>query len=708
MLAPASVALVGATEEVSRFGGRCLQRMLDFGYRGRVYPVNPRHSTLRGLPCYPSVQALPEAPDHVGIVVPAERVLAILQECAARGARFATVYTGGFAETGSAEGRALQASITSFARETGLRVMGPNCNGLVNFVDGYAMTTTATIAGPRRAPGNVAVVSQSGGVGQVNVMWRAQELGIGVSYEVSCGNSADLDIVDFGRYLVDDAATDVILMIAEHIPSGGRFVELARAAAEREKPIVMLKFGRTEAGSRAAASHTGAMTGSDAVHEAAFRQFGVIRVHDCDELYEAAMWLRTRRWPRGARVAATTVSGGNSVLLVDLGAGAGMSWPQYTAATQAKLAHALPKLGTTSNPTDVTNMAIGKPDVFRRCISAIAEDGNIDAVIPIFTMALSGDVLQAADAAQASDKPVAVLWTGGCNDRPGFGVRDIIERGVPAYRNTLDCVKAWRAAMFYGEFNRRIRQRPLIARRRPEGMDAERIRHRLKALRADPAERTAKALLAACGFPVTRERLARNAREAALAAAELGGKVALKIESRDIAHKTEARAIRLNVQEAEVERAYHEVMEAAHAHKPAARLNGVLVQEMARPGLEVMLGLVQDPAFGPVVVAGLGGIHVEVLRDIAYRVAPIDAEDAHAMLRELRGYALLEGVRGSPPRDIGALCELISRLSWLGHDAGADIAEFDINPLMLYEEGTGAMAVDALAVLGPDDGGGAA
>ncbi len=305
----------------------------------------------------------------------------------------------------------MQADITRVRAKTGLRVMGPNCNGMVNFIDGFTMTTSATVA-TRQPAGNVGVVAQSGGAGQVNVMWRAQEAGVGISYEVSCGNSADLNILDFIEFMIADAATDVIMVLAENIPDGARLLKVAALAAQREKPIVMVKLGRTEAGSHAAASHTGAMAGADDVCDAALRQCGIIRVDDCSDLYETAMLLRTRRWPRGGRLAATTISGGNGVLLVDLGASLGMSFPAYSETTQAKLADVLPKHGTTANPTDVTNAAIGKPDLFKRCIEAITEDENVDVTVPIFTLSVKSDVRQAAEVAKASAKPVPILWTG--------------------------------------------------------------------------------------------------------------------------------------------------------------------------------------------------------------------------------------------------------------------------------------------------------
>ncbi len=695
---PASVALVGATADLGRFAGRALLRMMDFGYRGRIYPVNPRFSgqPVRGHPCYASVRDLPEAPDHVGVVVPAHHVLGILEDSAARGARFATVYTGGFAESGTAQGRAMQTDITALARRTGLRVMGPNCNGMINFVDGYAMTTTATIAGPRQAAGNVGVVSQSGGAGQVNIMWRAQQIGVGISYQVSCGNSADLNILDFMRFMIEDNATDVILVLAEAIPDGAKLFEVARLAAQREKPIVMVKLGRTEAGSQAAASHTGAMASSDSVCDAALRQCGIIRVDDCSDLSDVAMLLRTRRWPRGRRAAATTMSGGNGVLLVDLGASLGISFPEYSAATRARLNAVLPKMATTGNPTDVTNAVIGKPEVFRSCLETIAADENVDMVIPIFTMSPAADVRAVAAAAGAIAKPVAVLWTGGCNDDPEYTAQTAAAAGTPVYRTTLTCLKAVRAAMRYGEFLEN-RGAPAV---RPARIDAAQARSHLPAAPGTLSERASKEVLAAYGFPVTREALAVDAGEAVRMAREIGAAVALKIESADIPHKTEAQAIRLNVSgDAAVREAFDEVMAAARRYRPHARLAGVLVQEMAPAGLEVILGLSTDPVFGPVVVVGLGGIHVEVLRDLAYRVAPVGLSEAHAMVRELRGYKLLEGVRGAAPRDIDALCDLIVRLSWLGHDLRGEIAELDVNPLALLEQGAGARVVDALVVM---------
>jgi acyl-CoA synthetase (NDP forming) len=699
--APRSIALVGATDDLAKFGGRVLKRVIEFGYAGEILPINPKYAEIAGRPAYASIAALPTVPDHVGIAVPAQGVLAVLEECAAHGVPFATVFTGGFAESGTDSGRAMQDKVRALARASGMRVMGPNCNGLINFVDHFSMTTSATIAGPRAAAGNVGIVSQSGGAGQVNVMWRAIEQGIGISYEVSFGNSADLDALDFARFMVEDEATRVILMLAEHLGDGEKLREVAALAAEKEKPIVVLKLGRTDEGSQAAATHTGSLTGNDAVHDAAFRQYGIIRVDDCNELYEAAMLLRTRRWPRGNRAAATTISGGNGVLLVDLGAAHGIAWPSYSAATQEKLGAWLPKLGTTSNPTDVTNAAIGKKDIFRGCIEAIASDEGIDAVIPIMTMSAKSDVLQIAAAAKAAVKPVAVLWTGGCNDEPALTARTLAADGVAVYRNTLSCVKAVRAAMRYGEFRRERQGRKLP--QPPADMDVAKAKALLAGASGPQTERRSKEVLAALGFPVTRETLARTRDEAAALAAKIGGPVALKIESADIAHKTESGAIRLGVTgEAAVRTAFDEVMAAAKAYRPDAKLDGVLVQEMVGRGVEVMVGLTYDPVFGPVLVVGAGGVYVEVFRDIAYRIPPIGVDEAHDMLRELKSYKLLEGARGAARADIPALCELVSRLSHAAVALGGRIRELDLNPVIVLERGV--RVVDALIVPGGAEG----
>jgi len=698
LFAPRSVALIGASDQGARFGTRVFRQLLHFGFRGAIYPINPRAVELFGRRCYPNLAQLPETPDHVGIIVATERVFEALEDCAARGVRFATVYSAGFAESGTAEGRERQQRLSAFALRTGMRIMGPNCNGVINFVDGFAMASTGAIGGPRREPGNVGIVSHSGGLGQINVMWRAQEIGVGISYEASIGNEADLDSLDFARFMLRSDSTDVVLMAIEGVKDGAKLIDVAREAAEREKPIVVLKFGRTAAGTRAAASHTGTIAGEDAIYDAAFRQFGLIRVSETNELYETAILLRTRRWPRGRRGASAAATGGNIVQLADVGETLGIEWPQYGATTQEKLAALMPGYGKVSNPTDMTSLATGEPESFRRALAAIAEDPAVDFVAPIFAFVLRKDIELGAQFVRECAKPAVMLWVGGCNDDRDFGAKDLVEAGLPVYRNALPCLRAVRAAADFGALATEWKsgaRTPV----RPPGIDREAAAARLRACGAKLTEREAKSVLAAYGLPVTRELLARDADEAAAHARTLGGPVAIKVDSPDVAHKTEAGAIRLDVAgDAAVRQAHDAVLASARSYAPAARLNGVLVQEMAQPGLEMILGIVRDPVFGPVVAAGLGGIHVEVLRDLAYRVAPVTAQEAARMLRELRAYPLLEGVRGAKPADTEAVVDAIVRLSWFAAEFTGELAELDINPLRVFERGRGVQVVDALLV----------
>jgi acetyltransferase len=701
--APRRVALVGATEDLSKFGGRCLRQMLDFGFAGEVFPVNPNRRAVFGRPCFPSLAALPAVPDHVGIVLPAARCAAAIAECGRLGVPFATVFSAGFAETGAPAAAALQAELAAAARAAGVRFMGPNCNGLVDYIAGFAMTSTATIAGPRRPAGDIGVVSQSGGAGQVNVMWRAQELGLGISRQVSSGNDADLDMCDYMAFLVEDPHTRVVLAIAERAPDGTRLRAVAARAAALGKPIVMVKVGRTEAGRSAAASHTGAVTGADAVFDAALRQLGILRVEDAHELYETAMLLRQGRRPAGRRAAALSISGGNLVLLADLGAARGIEFPDYAEETRAALRRLVPGFVGVRNPTDMSAGAIGQKDIFAAAARAIAEDPAVDALIPVITFAPAADIRPIAALAAASPKPMPILWTGRCSDDPALTPAALIAEGHAVYRDALPCVAALRRAMQYGEFL--ARRAGAEAPRRPDGADRDAALRLLRgAGGATLSEAASKAVAACYGLAPPREALAATAEEAVAAAASLGGPVALKVQSPDIPHKTEAGAVRLGVSgEAAVREGHAAVLAAARAHAPSARIEGVLVQEMVAGGVEMLLGATRDAHFGPVLTVGFGGVHVEILRDVAFRLPPITAEEARGMLEELRLFPLLLGPRGRPRADLPALCDAIARFSWLVHDLGPHVAEVDINPLVVLPEGRGARMLDALILRSTPD-----
>ena len=698
LMAPRSVALVGATDHLTSFGGRVYQQMTGFGFSGRIYPVNPRLKEIRGAKCYASIKDLPETPDHVGLVVSSERAFDVLADCAAMGVKFATVFSGGFAESGTAEGRERQQRLIDFGKTSGMRFMGPNCNGVINFVDGFAMTSSAAIKGPRAAPGDIGVVSHSGGLGQINVMWRAQEIGLGISYEASCGNEADIDTLDFARFMVRSEITNVVLLAIEAIKDGEKFRRLAHEAAELEKPLVVLKIGATDAGSRAAASHTGAIAGDNDILNAVVKQYGLIRVNECNELYETAIFLRKRRWPKDRGLAAVAPTGGNIVNMADAGAKFDLLWKPFAPATQAALDKLMPGYGKVGNPTDLTSAATGNQEFYRDALNTIAADPGVDVLIPIIPSLAKGDVQRNAEMVRDCEKLAALLWVGGCTDDRAFSAKDLVRAGFTVYRDAMPCARAIRAAFDFGE-HIRAKKSGALTPVRPAGTDQVAAMAGLEVLGEKMTEREAKQLLAHYGLPVTQEALARTAAEAVAFAEKIGGKVALKIDSPDIAHKTEAGGVRLSLEGgAAIAEEFDAIMESAKHYAPQARINGVLVQEMARPGVELMLGVIRDPVFGPIVVAGLGGIYVEVLKDIAYRAAPVTPRQAGEMLNELRGVKLLDGVRGMAARDRAAVVDAIVRLSWFAHDFKDAIAEMDINPLMVYQQGAGARVLDALIV----------
>jgi len=699
---PRSVAFVGSTQDQSKFGGKCVASLLKFGYQGRFMPINPKYDVLFGLPCYPSLQALHEIPDHVGIALAGHAALDALEECGQLGVPFATVFSAGFRETGTTQGIALQARLQEICAHTGIRVMGPNCNGMVSFVDRFALTSTYAVSGGPVLAGDVGIASQSGGAGQINVMWRAMQAGLGISYQVSSGNDADLNLLDYIDFMLDSDATRVVLVVAESIADGQRLKSLAEKSARLDKPILMLKVGRSDAGRAAAASHTGSITGSDDVTNAALAQWGIVRVDDTTDLYEYAKLFRRSRRPRGNRVSASSVSGGTLVMAVDLACQAELAWPEFGPVAATGLKNLLPGFGTLRNPIDLTAAAVGTDDILVRAGAHILADPSIDTFVPVMTMARRTEVETVAEFALTSDKQPVVLWTGGCVDDPSLRPQDLVRRGIPVFQDATHCFGAIaasaRSARAIAEMEddaqywRSAGSSPIIAATVEKSAT-------WVGNGASLTERQSKQLLASYGLPVTIEELATDPDRAAAIATHIGRPVAMKIESPHITHKTEAGAIRLNVHGEEQARAcFQEVMLAAHTYAPHADLQGVLVQEMVDPGVELMLGMINDPTFGPVVIVGAGGIYVEVLRDVARHVAPVTPDAARRMLRSLRIWPILQGIRDQPGCDIESVVSAICGLSRLAMDHVGHVAEIDINPLVAHPGRQGCRVVDALIV----------
>ena len=695
MLNPSSIAVVGATQRL-QYGGRFLQNSLRASERVRVYPVNPRYDELMGLKCYPSVKDLPESPDVVGIIVPYDRVMGILEECAEKGAGSAIVISAGFAERGTEERGGLQRQISDFALRSGVRVCGPNCLGVVNLMDD--IWVTSGLLGAHGIPGPIALVSQSGASALGPFLNRALDLGIGYSYIITTGNEADLGSSDFIRYLLDDPSTKVIACFVEGFNDGQKFLEVARLAQERGKPIVMIKVGRSEPGSTAARSHTAALTGSDAVHDAVFNQYGVIRVEDYDALLGVSQLLAFSPAPPAEGVAIVSHSGGISSLAADKCGQIGLTLPPLSEETRTGLNSILKGFGWAANPADVTGYA--NSDSFPAILDLMVNEPEIGTLVVASSFGDS-QARQVVELRDSTDKAVVFLWTG--SQSAVDGLPTLKESNIPVFYQSEELAVGVKSLLDYHR-RRKLRDADVVSVSRALSREqADNLREVSSLERRTLTEHEAKRLLSVWGVPITREVQANNREDASAAAREIGYPVVLKIESADILHKSEGGLVRVGISdEDELWTAYDTVISDVRNQFPAADVKGVLVQEMVEGGTEVIVGVSRDPQFGTVLLLGMGGIFVEVYRDVALRICPITRRDALEMIEEVKGARLLRGYRGRPRCDVDSLVEVLLRVSSLATSLQDELLELDINPLMVLPQGQGAKALDALAIMGRD------
>ena len=691
MLNPRSIAVVGATPRM-QYGGRFLAASMGASDRVNVYPVNPRYEEIQGVTAYASVSDLPEAPDVVGIVVPYHAVLDTLRESHARGAKSAIVISAGFAERGEDDRRELQVELGEFARESGVRVSGPNCLGLANLKDD--IWASASSRGAAGLSGPIGLVCQSGASAFGPFLTRAVDEGIGFTYIVSTGNEADLDFCDFARYLIDDDDTRVIAGFVEGFKDGRKFIEVARLAAEKGKPIVLIKIGRSDLGSRAAGSHTAALTGVDARYDAAFAQYGVIRVQDYDDLLQVSNLLARSRRPPHRGVAVVSHSGGISSLTADMFGQAGLDLPPLSDRSRDGINGILKGFGWAANPSDVTGFA--NSDDFPAIMSYMADDENVGTLV----VASAGADPQATQViAQRDDggKPVAFLWTGTRGAESGLPM--LRKAGIPVFYVPDKLAAGVRYLNDYHEWrDQRLGRGFGVAE--PMTPEQEAAAGKLSGAGSALSEHDSKGLIAAFGVPTTREEVAANADAAVASAERLGHPVVLKVNSADILHKTEAGAIRLGLRDAaEVRESFSEVAANAGRYDASARIDGAIVQEMVSGGVETIVGVSYDSQLGPVLLFGIGGVMVEVYNDVALRLCPITREDALEMINEVKGAPLLQGFRGAPAADVDALADTLVNVSRMAVNLEGRLAELDINPLMVLPDGQGVVAADALAMV---------
>jgi acyl-CoA synthetase (NDP forming) len=688
LLKPQSVAIIGASDDPGRIGGRPLRYLIELGYPGGIYPVNPGREFVQGLPSFANVSAIPGPVDLAVIAISADKVIASLEECAAKGVNAAVVFSAGFAETGDA-GRALQNRLTEIARSSGMRILGPNCLGVYNSAIGFFATFTATLENGLPKPVGVGIVSQSGAYGS-HVSLLAIRRGIGVRYWITTGNECDVELAECIAHLAVDPDIRAIVAYAEGVRDGDGLLKSLSLARSMGKPVVFMKVGQTPIGAQAAASHTAALAGSDGVYDSVLRQFGAYRASDTEELLDVTYACSLGVLPKGPRIGFLTISGGVGIQMADAAVAHGLDVAAMPESAQARLKALLP-YAATRNPVDATAQVFNEPDLIDAYLDIMLESGKYDAIVAYLTYVAAAEsmvvpVRRAIENANAKypDRLMVLVIVA-----PDDIIRRYEEAGCLVFEDPTRAVRAVAAL-------HRIRQ----AFEAPPSPDLA-----FAGITPDPlpeapiSEQASKRLLTGAGLTVVEDRLATTAGEATDAARELGFPLVLKIASADIAHKTEVDGVRVGIDSAEdAGKVFHALMESAKRHRPEARLDGVLVSPMVSDGVETILGVHQDPVFGPVVMFGLGGILVEVLNDVSFRVAPFDEEEAKRMVSELKGYAILHGTRGKGPYDLPALFTALARLSQFAAAHADAIESVDVNPFLVLPEGQGAIALDALII----------
>jgi acetyltransferase len=691
---PKSVAVIGASATPSKLGHSVLKNLVDGGYvqRGKVYPINPTASEILGLKAYPTVLDVPESIDLVVIVIPYQYVPEVLEVCGQKGIHAAVVISAGFREAGP-EGLERELELIRIAQKHKIRLIGPNCLGVI---DTFTPMNASFAAGSPPS-GPMAFMSQSGALGTA-VLDIALAGRLGLSKFVSLGNKADVSEIDLLLAWENDPNSRVIMIYSEGLPKGQEFIKVA-SQVTRHKPVVAIKSGVTQSGSRAVSSHTGSLAGSEQAYQAAFNQAGIIRAESMESLFDMSLALGYQPALAGDRIAIITNAGGPGILATDALERIGLSLARFELETIHALEQYLPDAASAANPVDVLGDALA--DRYKFALEKVASDPNVDGLMVLLTPQAMTEIEATAEAistlGKQITKPVLACFMG--EARVQVGIQILTRSGIPNYPFPERAALAFRSMSDY-----------LTIQARPEPkyvsfeVDRQAVQKTLDTVRGEGrltiGDFEARTVMQAYGLRIPRSEIAKTPEEAVSLAASFGYPVVLKIASPDILHKTDVGGVKVGLNSAsEVRDAFELMVYRAQRYVPEARIWGCLVQEMAPSGgLEVLVGMNRDPQFGPLVTFGLGGIYVETLKDVTFRVAPFSTLDAENMLKEIRASALLDGVRGQPPADKDAIVDCLLRIGQMVQDF-PEIAEIDINPLMVYSTGQGALAIDMRLVL---------
>jgi len=692
--APESIALIGASRDLEKIPGRLLSMLRKNNYPGKIYPINPNYGDIEGLRVYPSIADVGEPIDLAIVIIPARAVLGALEQCAAVGVKNAVIISSGFAEEGG-DSAAMQDAIAALAKNTGMRISGPNAEGFYNELQRVAATFSPTvdvkpdekrlIASARR----IGIVAQSGGIGFA-IYNRAKALGIALSYVISAGNESDLGAGEFFDYMVQDASTDVVLLFIEGIRDVDKFISAARRAAEIRKPVIVTKVGRSGAGERAAASHTASMAGWSAAYDAVFAKYGLIISNDLDEAVTIAAVLTTNPMPKGDRVAVLTVSGGAGIWGTDSVSLQGLQVPELSSSIQAEINKLLPSYGSTRNPIDVTAQGVHSGGL-QKSIDLLDVSDEVDAILVVLSLSSETRMPfkqpELKPVLSAQNKPI-VFYSYTLPSQ--FARNELAASGAVVLSGLTHVAVAMRRMVEYSSFK-------LAPAANRDALPSRDLSAHLNS--ATLSEFDSKLLLREAGISLPEEVLVSEREEIDAAIARVGLPLVMKIQSRDIPHKSEVGGVRLNITtKGEAFTVYQALRDDARKQRPNAAIQGVLVGPMANKGVEIIIGTLGDATFGPMVMVGFGGITTELLRDVVYRPAPVSAVEAESMLSQLKAAPLLRGFRGAATADVGSLCHLIEQVSLLAARLRNEVAEIELNPVLVHPQGQGVTIVDALVV----------
>jgi len=709
IFSPDSVAVIGASTTPGKVGHDIFANILRGGFQGTLYPVNPGARSVLSVKAYPSIKDIPESVDMAILILPPQFALKAVEESVEKGVKGIVIVSAGFREVGG-EGRKIEDRIVSLCREQGVRLVGPNCLGVINPLPTVQLNASFSTRMPK--PGNISFISQSGALCTA-VLDFAADRDFGFSKFISTGNKADVDELDLLQYLHEDPYTEVIILYLEELRRGPEFITAVKEITSgfRRTPVLAIKSGRTAAGAQAAASHTGSLAGSEGVYDAIFLQSGIIRAETIDELFdfanafayktETGLGKTRRKMPTGNRVAIVTNAGGPGIVATDMTVSAGLQLARFSTETVEALASHLPKTANLNNPVDVIGDA--SQDRYENALQAVIADEGVDGALVILTPQSMTNARGTAEAvvrtARTTHKPILCCFMGVVDVSPG--VKYLQAHGYPVFRFPENAAKAFGALYRHSQWVDRTHL-PQYSFDHDTETAARIIADALAEKKTYLGELEGNRILDAYGFSVLPTRLATDETEAVRLAEEIGYPVVMKIVSSDILHKSDAGGVVVGLNMADdVRKSFAGIVSRARDYKADAAIDGVLVQQMAPSGNEVIVGMNRYPVFGPLLMFGYGGIFVEVFKDVSFRLAPIGRNEARRMIRQIKGYKLLEGFRGKPKSDIGTLEQAMVRLSDMA-TAHPEIKELDINPLLAHPEGEGATVADCRIILEPN------